>query len=863
MTEQNRIEALRLQAQQLLQIRQSSSEQPQEFEQLNTTKLLEELNIYHAELEIQNQELRQAQSHLQRERDHYRSLFQLMPVACLLIGSQGKILDLNEPALTMLGFKSLQQAQEVSVYRLLNESGSAWLLNELKGKSGQTRHHKFEVTAWNRIKRPVNGGLIRLPSPNSLHGDAILILQDASTETQLEQERRQFSSVMDHSPAMIFVLDADLRLLLANKEFIRFHQLESSELVGRSVLSFFPNASLQRIKEYYDSLFIRGISQTYEYEYSSPLDNKVYFFQTTAFAIRNSSSEIISAGFITTDVSLRKDAESRLQTAMQIFSEGSEGIIIADRESSIISVNHAFEVITGYRQEDVLGKKPSILSSGLHDKEFYRNMWAMVMDEGHWEGEIWNKRKSGEVYPQWLNISRLPKKGPVVKNFIAVFSDISERMQSQKYIENLAYFDSLTGLTNRNLLRDRVEHCITLCNRTSEHFVLLFFDLDKFKDINDMHGHDIGDRLLVTISERMRSMFRESDTLCRLGGDEFVVLLPGIDRAEGIIKAQSLITLIAEPVVLGDLSLKVTCSAGLVEYPVDGQNYHDLLKKADLAMYRAKAEGKNQISQFDASMIERLKRRIALTAALEHALDNQEMWVAFQPILSDQKNVVGFEALLRWNSPTFGVISPDEFIPLAEESGDIHELGIWVLEMALKQVKQLQQDFKQQFYVSVNVSAPQFWSETFPEQVKACFDNESVSRQSLQLEITERIAMQNPETASQVVRRLKNEGISIALDDFGTGYSSLAYLKHLPIDVLKVDKSFVMDIGTDPDDEEICRTIINLARSLGLSTTAEGVEKLHQLEFLKQIGCTHLQGYLFAKPMAAVELSQWLESQYK
>ena len=684
-----------------------------------------------------------------------------------------------------------------------------------------------------------------------------------SAETLLEQERSQFSSVMDHSPAMIFVLDADLRLLLANKEFIHFHQLESSELIGRSVLSFFPNASIQRIQEYYDALFIRGVSQTYEYDYSSPVDNKVYCFQTTAFSIRDSTGDIISAGFITTDVSLRKDAESRLQTAMQIFSEGSEGIIIADRDSCIISVNHAFEVITGYSQQDVVGKKPSILSSGQHDKEFYRTMWAMVMDEGHWEGEIWNKRKSGEIYPQWLNISRLPKQGPVIKNFIAVFSDISEQIQSQKYIENLAYFDSLTGLTNRNLLRDRVDHFISLCNRTSQHFVLVFFDLDKFKDINDMHGHDVGDRLLITISERMKSMFRESDTLCRLGGDEFVVLLPGVERAEGILKTQSLINLIAEPVLLGDLSLKVTCSAGLVEYPVDGQSYHDLLKKADLAMYRAKAEGKNQISQFDASMIEGLQRRIALTSALEHALDQQEMWVAFQPILSNEQQIVGFEALLRWNSATFGVISPDEFIPLAEESGDIHELGMWVLEIALQQIKQLQQDFHQQFYVSVNVSAPQFWSETFPERVTACVDQAQVSRQSLQLEITERIAMQKPEIASQVIRQLKNEGISIALDDFGTGYSSLAYLKHLPIDVLKVDKSFVMDIGTDPDDEEICRTIINLAHSLGLSTTAEGVEKHHQLEFLKQIGCTHLQGYLFAKPMAAAQLSQWLESKYK
>lgn len=858
MSENNRSESLRHKAKQLLQNYQGSTEHQQEFEQLNTTKLVEELNVYHAELEIQNQELREAQQYLQKERDHYKSLFQLMPVACLLIGSQGKILDLNKPALIMLGFKSLKQAQNVSVYRLLNESGSAWLLNELKIKSDQTSHQKLEVIAWNRVKRQMNGGLIKLPSHNSLNGDAILILQDATAETLLEQERRQFSSVMDHSPAMIFVLDTELRLLLANKEFIHFHQLESSNHIGRSVLTFFPNSSIQRIRYYYDSLFIRGVPQTYEYEYLSSVDNKTYFYQTTSFAIRNTSGVIVSAGFITTDVSQRKDSESRLQTAMQIFSEGSEGIIIADCDSSVISVNRAFEVITGYCQEDVVGKKLSIVSLEQHGKEFYQTMWSMVMNEGHWEGETWNKKKSGEMYPQWLNVSRLPKQGPIVKNFIVVFSDISERMRSQKYIEHLAYYDSLTGLTNRNLLKDRVNHCISLCKRTSENFVLIFLDLDKFKDINDMHGHDIGDSLLIAISTRMKATFRDSDTLSRLGGDEFVVLLPSVGRAEGILKAQYLITLIAEPIVLGELSLKVTCSVGLVEYPVDGKNYHDLLKKADLAMYQAKAKGKNQISQFDASILEGLHRRIELTAALEHALDNEEMWIAFQPILSNAQIIVGFEALLRWNSTNFGVISPDEFIPLAEECGGIHELGLWVLKTALQQIKKLQQEFNQFFYVSVNVSAPQFWNENFTDRVIDCINEVQVSRHCLQLEITERIAMQKPETASKVIRRLKNEGICIALDDFGTGYSSLAYLKHLPIDVLKVDKSFVIDIGTDMDDEEICRTIINMAHNLGLSTTAEGVEKIHQLEFLKQIGCNHFQGYLFAEPMASYQLSIWL-----
>ncbi len=823
-------------------------------------RLVEELQIYQTELELQNQQLQQVQNQLVLQRDHYQGLFENLPVGCLLLGEHGKIIDLNAPALQLFSFKTAQQALNYNVFRLFDDASIAWLLETLKQAPSTSRQARLQLISMQKRRLAVDATFISLPTQNSLKGAALLVLQDASIESKLEQERLLFGAVMEHSPAMIFVLDPQLRVQLANKEFILFHKLDTKRVIGTSALEFFSEDSIKRLNGYFDALYLRGVPQTYEYEYLSPQDNKLYYLQTTAFAIRDPRGHITSAGFITTDITAKMDAETRLQTAMQIFSEGSEGIIIADPQTRILSVNRAFEQITGYAQHEVIGKKPSILSSGKHDSPFYREMWHIINTQGHWEGEIWNKRKSGELYPQWLNISRLPKLGPVVKNYIAVFSDITERLQNQKFIESLAYYDSLTGMANRNLLRDRVEQLIKSSERSTQTFVLLFIDLDKFKDINDIHGHDTGDRLLVELSQRMRSLFRDSDTLCRLGGDEFVVVLPDANANSAMPKVQQLIELIASPIQLADLMLKVTASIGLVEYPRDGSDYQELLKHADFAMYRAKSDGKNRVSSFDHAMIEHLHRRLAITNALEHALQRQEFHLVFQPILCVERGTVGVEALLRWTSTDFGIVSPDEFIPLAEESGMIQDIGLWVLQQSLQQLASWQQQFAQPLYVSVNVSAQQFWSESFPEKVFQAVQQAGTHCASLQLEVTERVAMQEPAVASRVMKQLKGLGVSIALDDFGTGYSSLAYLKHLPIDVLKVDKSFVRDIGIDADDEEICRTIINLSKSLGLTTTAEGVEEEHQLQFLTDNGCTHVQGYLFAKPLPAASFSTWLSN---
>ncbi len=674
------------------------------------------------------------------------------------------------------------------------------------------------------------------------------------------------NAFLKHCPAMILVLDRFGKVLLANPAFTHFFSRPSSSdlpsVIGCFLPELFDETLSLRFSGYIKTILEESQTKTYEYEFLAA-NQQLYYLQTTVFLIVDSQDSRKNIGFITTDISAKMTIELRTQNAMQIFNEGSEGIMLTDAQTRIISVNRAFEQITGYSAHEVIGKKPSVLSSGTHDVYFYQNLWQVINTQGHWEGEIWNRRKSGQLYPQWLNISRVPKSGSIVKNYIAVFSDITERLASQKFIESLAYFDSLTGLANRNLLRERIDHLINIANRNGQSFTLLFIDLDKFKDINDMHGHDVGDKLLVELSGTMQHLFRDSDTLCRLGGDEFVVVLPETNEQLALSKATQLVELIAQPWQIGELKLKITASIGLVEFPRDGHDYLTLLKHADSAMYRAKAAGKNQVSAFDHAMIADLHRRLKLTAALEHALEQQEMHLVYQPILSVQHKIVGFEALLRWRHSEFGIVPPDEFIPIAEESGLIHDIGLWVLAQALKQLNRWQQQLGQDLYMSVNVSAPQFWSESFPEKVAKCLRDCQIEPHGLQLEVTERVAMQEPAVAAQVMKQLKQHGASIALDDFGTGYSSLAYLKHLPIDVLKVDKSFVRDIGVDADDEEICRTIINLSKSLGLQTTAEGVEENHQLNFLATCGCSHVQGYLFTRPQTAADLEKWLAQQIK
>ena len=842
-------EARKQRLEQLRQRAMTLSEAQKDAQTLSSehNALVESLQIYQAELELQNEELIESQTQLQWQVHRYRSLFHSLPTPSFLLDDDHRVLDVNDAGLALLK-RSKRQLKGASLLRFMTSDAANWVKANVDNATSNDLSSGETITLidGDSAERHCRASITVLPRDNPLHGRCLLGLMDVTAEVLLERERSLFNAVLDNTPSMVFVLDEQFNVLMANREMRRHHRLPLFGAIKESAIEFLPTTSVKRLYQHFDTLYLRGLSITYEYEYM--VKDRVYYMQTSAFPMLDKHGKITAAGFITSDVTEKMDAEIRLQTAMTIFREGSEGIMITDADTRILSVNAAFESITGYMEEEVLGKLPSVLSSGKHADAFYANLWQQVNQQGHWEGEVWNRRKNGEAYPQWLSISRVPKYG-AIKNYIGVFADISERKQAEAHIEQLAFYDSLTGTANRNLLRDRVEHLIRQYERTHESFSLIFIDLDKFKEINDVHGHDIGDAVLREVAKRIQTLFREVDTISRLGGDEFVVLMPNTVTQDAVVKVSALLPVLEQSIQVEQLVLSVTASAGVINYPIDGESYSQLLQHADLAMYNAKANGKNQFSLFEPSLIERTKRRAELTNALRDAMANGEFHLVYQPILGANGEVRAVEALVRWVHPLLGQITPVEFIPILEENGNICDLGEWILMTAIDEMASVNQQREKPLYCCINISAVQFFRSNFIGRLEEILKTRGTAAQHVIFEITERIAMQEPSHAADILRKIKQLGIQIALDDFGTGYSSLAYLKYLPIDLIKIDKSFVKDIGVDKDDEEICKVVIALSKALGVKTIAEGVEHQHQADFLSQHGCDFLQGYLFAYPV--------------
>jgi len=530
------------------------------------------------------------------------------------------------------------------------------------------------------------------------------------------------------------------------------------------------------------------------------------------------------------------------------------GVLIVDAQAPgrpVIYVNPAFEQITGYSEAEVLGQSPRIIASGRHDRAFYAQIWSSIDEKGHWEGEIWNRRKNGEVYPEWLSISRVQPSSTSDTHYVGVFSDITHRKLAEEEIERLAFYDPLTGLPNRYLLKDRVRQAVQQAQRSQKPFGLAFIDLDQFKEVYDLHGHNAGDQLLCEVVARIRQHIRSGDTLARLGGDEFILMMTDMPLQDTSSRLMSVLRHIAEPYRIDDQPIHVSGSIGLAIYPDDGPDYDTLLKHADMAMYQAKADGRNTFRLFNQAMAAALQSKYVLENNLRKAIERREFQVVYQPQVSLKTGeVVGLEALLRWHSHELGTVAPDEFIPSAEQTGQIHAIGAWVLDQVCRQMAEWQRAGHGGFTVAVNVSARQFWADDFVERIRVLLDMHQVPGERLEIELTERVAMQEAERAVQRMLELKSLGIRLSIDDFGTGYSSLAYLRWMPVNLLKIDKSFVDDIGRNPDDEMICRSIINLARGLHMSVLAEGVETQAQADFLLDNGCDYMQGYLFARPMA-------------
>jgi diguanylate cyclase (GGDEF)-like protein/PAS domain S-box-containing protein len=554
-------------------------------------------------------------------------------------------------------------------------------------------------------------------------------------------------------------------------------------------------------------------------------------------------------------------AEERMRLYANVFSHAHEGMTITDPAGHILAVNPAFCAITGYAAEEVIGHTPALLRSGRQDAYFYEQMWSALRDVGVWSGEIWNRRKNGEIYPEWLSITAIRDEQGRHTHYIAIFADVTERKEVEQRIHFLANHDALTGLPNRLLLEDRIEQAVLKSRRRNKTAAVLFLDLDRFKNINDTLGHNVGDQLLVEAAIRATDALRETDTLSRQGGDEFVAVLTELDSPQDAAHvARKLLQVVGAPYHLAGHELVVTGSIGIALFPDDGETVSDLLRNADTAMYRAKEEGRNAFRYYDAGMNFATLGELLLESHLRSALDRGELLLYYQPkVDAISGHLVAAEALMRWQHPEQGLIPPGRFIPLAEECGLIGALGAWAINAASRQQRAWLDAGLQAVPVAVNVSAQQFSQEDVPRLVAAALKEHRLTPDLIDLELTESLLMRNAKQAGEVLQRLRAMQISVALDDFGTGYSSLSYLEQFPVQALKIDQSFVQAINPDGGEAKLIAAIIALAHSMGMYVIAEGVETDAQRHLLVRHGCDQCQGYLFAKPLPAEQFVAWLE----
>lgn len=556
-----------------------------------------------------------------------------------------------------------------------------------------------------------------------------------------------------------------------------------------------------------------------------------------------------------------KASSEHLLLAQKVIEASLDGIVITDQDGHIQAVNPSFTTLTGYSPEEVIGKTPSVLSSGRHDKHFYSEMWHNLKQQGYWQGEIWNRRKNGEIYAEWLTITAIRGEDAGIRQFAAIFSDITDRKRKEEQIHTLAYYDELTGLANRRLLTDRLELALANARRHQHKMALLFLDLDLFKRINDTLGHQVGDEVLQQVAHRLESMVGGGDSVARLGGDEFTVLVPEVASLHLLESlADRLIRNLTQPLQVQQASLVVSTSIGISVFPDDGETAEMLLKHADTAMYRAKDAGRNNYCFYNAVMGERNYADLELEHGLRKALENRAFHLTYQPKIDVvSRRWMGMEALLRWHDPELGEVSPAQFIPLAETLGLIETLGDWVIDQVCGQLCEWIAAGHQPVPISVNVSARQLLDADFANRVFLRLQQAGLPAELLELELTESCLILDEEHGQyQVLNLLRAGGVRLSIDDFGTGYSSLSYLRKLPINTLKIDASFVRELPQNQGDSQLVRAIIAMATALGLDVVAEGVESRAQATLLQALGCNVCQGFWLARPARVAQVTTWL-----
>lgn len=687
------------------------------------------------------------------------------------------------------------------------------------------------------------------------------ITEQRQSLAALQESEQRYRSLLQSAADGIITVNHAQKIMDWNRSAADSFGYQANEILGKNITTIIPT----RLHSEFTSALAGVAAAEHNSALRSPLEflgltkNGVEFpIECTASCWQTRKQTYLT--IMVRDISARKAFAEQSRIFSKVVAEAHNGVTVLDAERRIQIVNQAFTHITGYTIDEVKGKNPRILKSGQHDDAFYQSMWAEINEHGHWQGEIVNRRKSGELYAEWLHINIIRNSKGEIEYYVGIFTDITELKRMKDRLEYLSYTDILTGLPNRLLLNDRLMQQIRETERHRHRMAVMFIDLDRFKLINDSLGHGSGDELLRHISERLTKCVRSNDTVARLGGDEFIIVISDIERSnDAAAVARKILRALKSPISLNERDIHISPSIGISMYPGDGKDPDVLLKHADTAMYRAKNSGGNQYKFFRTTMNSQSLKRLQIENELHKALDHGDLLVYYQPkVLLESNTVTGFEALVRWQHADLGLISPDDFIPLAEETGLITAIGERVLTIACADMRTWLQHNLDIGHIAVNLSARQFRQRSLLRMVTSILRNTGLNPQHLELEITETTAMDKAIESSAVSNRLQKLGIRIAIDDFGTGYSSLAYLKNFPVTTLKIDRSFVKNIVNNEDDKAIIQTIIKLGRSLNLEVVAEGVETVAQRDLLNQYGCQLAQGFLYSPAVCFDEATELL-----
>jgi diguanylate cyclase (GGDEF)-like protein/PAS domain S-box-containing protein len=691
---------------------------------------------------------------------------------------------------------------------------------------------------------PLIPKLLRLPSPQALQ----------NSESYLR-------AIYNATPDAMLISDEHGIITMVNQQAERLLGYSIDELVGLSIEVLVPGrhrANHQGLRAQFASVAVArpmGAGRTVQ---AQRKDGSFFDVDISVSPIKTDQGLFFASAL--RDVTLRKQADAHLRIAAIAF-ESNEPMVITDANNIILQVNQAFTKSTGYTKEEAVGQKINLLKSGRHGEAFYKAIWETIERTGTWQGEIWDRRKNGEIYPKWLIISVVKGDDGVATHYVGTHIDITERKAAEEQIKQLAFYDPLTQLPNRRLLQERLKHGIDVERRDGKQLALLMLDLDRFKSVNDSMGHLAGDELLQQVAERITSRLREVDMVARLGGDEFIVLLEDIAHPEDAARvAEDIITDLSKPFCMDQgEDIQISASIGISLYPQHGGSPQLLMDHADAALYQAKDAGRGCFAYFSEDLTIAARERIALELRLRKAIEQQDLRVFYQPQVDIASGrIVGAEALVRWQDPAEGLIPPIRFIPIAEETGLILAIGEWVLRETCRQGRQWLDAGLPPLNLAVNVSPHQFRRSDICSLVAKVLSETGFPANQLELEITESGLMENQGNATEILNGLRDQGIRLAIDDFGTGYSSLAYLKHFPLDLLKIDKSFIDDIPHLEDDMEIASSIIAMGHILGFKVLAEGVETPEQLAFLQEKGCDMYQGYIESRPVPAEEFVEFL-----